>query len=134
MLGLEPCADLVDPVQVVSDLHVDSRHVSLSATDTPGHDTNNLPASIAFANQWATSVTLARILTFLSAGTNETRVQVVAISKTSLTELVLALVVVHDWHIDFLEDVLVLAVIAEGILTPTGCPAALSGEIGELIG
>lgn len=114
-------------------LHVDSGHVSLTAANTPRYNTNDLPASVAVAHQWATSVTLAGILTFLTTGANEARVQIVAISETSLTELILALVVVHDRDVHLLEDVLVLAVIAEGILTPAGSPAALSGEIGELV-
>lgn len=60
--------------------------------------------------------------------------KVVAVAETRLTQLVLALVLVDDRHIDLLQDVLVLAVVTEGVLTPSGSPAALAGEVGEFIG
>lgn len=34
-----------------------------------------------------------------------------------------------DRHVDFFEDVLVLAEVTEGVFAPPGCPAAVTGEI-----
>lgn len=130
---LKSSPNLVDPVQIVSNLDVDSGHVSFTAANTPGHNSNDLPASVTFANQWTTAIALAGILAFLATGTDEPWIQGVAVAQTGLAELVLALLMVDDRDIDFLEDVLVLAVVTEGILTPTGRPAALSREVGEFV-
>lgn len=40
----------------------------------------------------------------------------------------------ENWHIDFLEDVLVFAMLPESILAPTGGPAAGVSEVRVLIG
>jgi hypothetical protein len=60
-------------------------------------------------------------------------VQFEVVAQSSLLELALALVVRHDGNVDLLEDVLVLAKVAEGVLAPAGGVAARSSEFGVWI-
>lgn len=131
---LEPTTNLIDPVQVVGDLNVHAGHIRLATANAPRHDTNHLPDAVPFANQRTTTIALARILALLTAGTDEALVQVVRVAEARLAQLVLALVVIHNRHVHLLQDVLILAIVTERVLTPAGGPATLAGEIGMLVG
>lgn len=117
--------DLTYPVKVVGDSRVDARNTSLSTTDSPGDDSSELPLSVALAHHGAATVALARVLTLLTTGTHEAWMQVEARSETCATHLMLADVVADHWYVDLLQDVLVLAEVAEGVLAPTGRPASI---------
>lgn len=123
-----------NPGQVGRDLHVDAGHIHLAASDAPGHHADHVPDAVALADQRTAAITLAGILALLAAGADEARIEFVAVAETRVAQLRLALMVGQNWHIDFLEDVLVFAVLAEGVLAPAGGPAASVGEVGILIG
>jgi len=56
-------------------------------------------------------------------------VQFEVVSQPSLLELALALMVRYNRDVDLLEDVLVLAEIAEGVLAPASCVATRSSIV-----
>lgn len=126
--------DLLDPGQVCRDLHVHAGHVHLATANAPGHHSHHVPDSITLTDKRTTAVTLAGILALLTAGADESWVELVAVSQTGVPQLGLALVVRQNWYIDLLENVLVLSVLSEGVLAPTGGPAASSSEVRVLIG
>jgi len=57
-------------------------------------------------------------------------VQFEVVAQSSLLELALALVVRHDGNVNLLEDVLVLAKVAKGVLAPASGVAARSSKFG----
>lgn len=130
---LKPPGIGLDPVQVVGHPNVDSGHVHLSATDTPGHHTDQLPGAISLAHHRTTAVSLASVLALLSAGANEAWIQFVAVSQASAAQLLLTLLLTNDWHIHLLEDVLVLAKVTECVFAPSGGPTTSSSVVREFI-
>lgn len=92
-----------------------------------------MPHSVAFADKWTATITLAGVFAFLTTSANESWVELVVVAQSSLSQLVLASVLVDDWHVNFLQDVLVLSVLPV-VLAPSGGPASLTGEVGELVG
>ena len=67
--------NLVNPVEIVRDARVDSRHVSLAATDAPGDDADQLPVALTLADHGAATIALAGILALLAAGADEARME-----------------------------------------------------------
>lgn len=144
-----------NPVQVVTDSHIDSGHSDLSAADSPRNHTSQLPNAVLLAHQRTASVTLqenkkfrleqnsspgtclhthlASVLSFLSSCADESRVQFETVSQAGVPQLLLALLVVDDWHVDLLQDVLVLAKVTECVLTPSRGPATGSGKVRVLL-
>lgn len=121
--------DLVDPVEIVRDARVDARHVRLAATDAPGDDAGQLPAALTLADHRATAVALAGILALLAAGADEARMEVEAGPQPRPSHLLLAHLVADDRYVHLLQYILKFAVVAEGVLAPSGGPTSCSGEI-----
>lgn len=94
--------DLLDPGQIGRNLNVDTGYIYLTATNTPGHNANHIPDTITLADQRTTTVTLAGILALLAAGTNEARIELVAVAQASVAQLRFALMMRENWYIDFL--------------------------------
>lgn len=92
-----------------------------------------MPNSIAFAHQWTSAVSLARVFAFFTSGADESRIQLVSVAQSCLSELVLARALIDDWNVDFLQDVLVLSILPV-VLSPSGGPTALTREVCELVG
>lgn len=111
------------PVEVVRHPGVYTGYPRLSAADSPGNYTGQLPSALTLANHGTAAVTLACVLALLASRANEARVKVEARSQTSATHLVLAHGVAYDRHVHLLQDVLVLAEVPEGVLAPAGGPA-----------
>lgn len=91
-----------NPVKVVRYFDVDARYSALTATNSPADDTDYLPGTASLTDHWTTAVALAGILSFLSSGTDETRMQFEVVAQSRLLQLSLALVVGDDGHVDFL--------------------------------
>lgn len=62
---LVPVGELSEPVQVVRHLDVDARNASLSASHAPADDSDQIPGSGPFADQWTAAVSLWTINYFL---------------------------------------------------------------------
>lgn len=124
---------LLDPFEIMSNTNINAWYIDLAATDAPRHDTDQLPNAIAFANQWTATISFARVFAFFAAGAQETRIQIVCVSQAGVTQLLLALLLANDWHIDLFENILVFAEIAKRILAPASGPTALARIIGEFI-
>lgn len=116
--------DLADPVEVVRHARVDAGHVRLAATDAPGDDASQLPLALTLADHRTAAVALAGILALLAAGADEARVEIEAGSQPRPPHLLLAHVIADDRYVHFLQYVLIFAVIAEGVLAPSGGPAS----------
>lgn len=71
-------------------------------------------------------------LSWLTAGANKTIVQVETFSEASLSQALLARRPWNDWQLDFLEDDLVFAFLAENVFSPTRREAAAVIEDGVL--
>jgi len=121
--------DLADPVEIVRDARVDTRHVQLAATDAPGDDAGQLPATVTLADHRTAAITLAGILALFAAGADEARMEIVAGSQSRSSHLLLAHVVADNRYVHLLQYVLILAVLAEGVFAPSGGPASVVQQI-----
>jgi len=108
-----------NPRHEMGNVRVGTGDVLGTATDTPSSDANLGVALGLFieANQRSTPVSYAGVFTLLSAGTQVALVEFEVFAQSRLPKQVLALVVEHQWHINFLENVLVSS--NEGILSPS---------------
>lgn len=106
----------------MGDSRVNSGDSNLAATDAPGNHPRQLPAALMLANHRATAVALASILALLATGADEARMQVEAGPEPRPSHLLLADVIAHHRYVHLLQDVLILAVVAEGVLAPAGGP------------
>lgn len=130
----------------MSNSHVDSGNISFTATDSPTRNniknfinkkftlsvsmflpdnSSNLPDTISFANQRPAAITLARIFSFFTSSANKSWIQIVVITKTCLSQLILAGVLIDNWNINFLQDVLVLSVFPV-VFSPSCRPTSLT--------
>lgn len=50
-------------------------------------------------------------------------------AETRVAECVLALAVVHDGQVDFLEDALIFALVTESVLAPSSDPTTVAGKV-----
>lgn len=125
--------NLSDPVEIVRNANINAGNVHLSTSDSPGNNAGHLPHSISLADEWATSVAFTRIFPFFSTSADEAWIQVIVVSKTGLSELILAGVLVDDGHVDFLQDVLILSEVPV-VFSPSSGPATLTREVCKLIG
>lgn len=66
-------------------------------------------------------------------GTDEAGIQLIRVSQTRVSQLLLTLIVPDDWNVDFLQDVLVLAEVTERVFAPARRPAARPTEVGVSI-
>lgn len=125
--------DITEPWEVVLDLDVDSRDSELATPHSPADDAHEVPDTVPLADHRTASITLASILPLFSAGTDESWMQLEFVAEPGLLQLSLALVVRQHRHVYLLEDVLVFAVVAEGILAPSCGPAPSSCEVGVAV-
>lgn len=72
---------------------------------------------------------LAGIFAFFSAGAEESLMEFEFVTQSGPAQFGLARDVVHHWHIDFFENVLVATASAETVLAPSGHPAASAGKL-----
>lgn len=68
--------NLMDPIEVIGDARVDTRHSRLPATDAPRHDPRQMPTALSLANHWTATVAFASVLPFFSPRANEARMQI----------------------------------------------------------
>lgn len=63
--------DLSDPVQVVRYPGINARYSGLATSDPPRNNASQLPTALSFADHRTTAVALASILSFFTAGADE---------------------------------------------------------------
>lgn len=88
--------------------------------------------TLTLADHRTTAVALAGILALLAAGADEARVEIEAGPQPRPPHLLLAHVVADDRYVHFLQYILIFAVIAEGVLAPSGGPASADITICQL--
>jgi len=106
------------------DPSVDARYTSLAATNAPGNDTGQLPVTMTLADHRTTTVALASVLALFATGADEAWMQAEARSQSGSPHLLLAHVIVDDWHVHLFQYVLIFPIRPEGVLAPAGGPAS----------
>lgn len=91
-----------------------------------------MPCTVAFADQRTAAITLASIFSFFATGANKSWLEIVTVAKSCLSQLLLAHVLVDDWNIDFLQDILIFSVFPV-VFSPSCGPTSLASEICEFI-
>lgn len=91
-----------------------------------------MPSSVAFADEGTSSVSLTCVFSFFSSSAKEARVELIAVTQSSLSQLLLTSVLIDDWNVNFLENVLVFAVLPV-VFAPSSGPTALASEVREFV-
>lgn len=79
---------------------------------------------MTLAHHGTAAVAFAGVLALLATRAHEAWVKIEARTQPRPSHLMLAYAVTDDRHVDFFQNVLVLAKVIEGILTPTSCPTS----------
>ena len=113
--------------------HIDINpgHVSLTTAHAPADNTRQLPHPSHVTDQGTASISFTSILALLTSSTQEPRVEDEVVSQSGLLQLPLTVKVSEDRQIDLLEDVLVGATLAEGVLAPSTDPTPFAGKVLE---
>lgn len=122
----------IDPIAELRHAGVHSGNARFTTANTPRDDSSLIEAvhrSGDGANQRRSTVTLAGVLTSLTASTHEALVQVESLAQPGGPQRRLAVVERHDGQFDLLQDDLVLAIFAKYVLTPAGREATVKVKV-----
>lgn len=112
------------PIEIERNARVDTRNTRLAASNAPGNDASKLPLSMAFAYHGTTAVAFASVFAFLASGTDEARMKTEACSESRSPHLTFTDLIVYYRHVDFLQNILVLAKFPESVFTPPSRPTS----------
>lgn len=115
-------------------LDVDARNIKLATAYSPRYNTSQLPDAAHLAHQRAPAIALASVLPLLATSTGKPRVKSEVEPEPRSFQFCLTVKMRQNRDVHLLENVLVAADLAKGVLPPPGDEAALPGEVLERVG
>merc|ERR1712013_686568 len=112
---------IVCPAQSLTDRGIHSWGSILTTADTPGNHTSlYIGVRVIFrgAHKGASSISFACVFAIDSSCTDEGIMELVLLSQPGGSQLILALIVAHNWEVNLLEDNLVLSCRTKLVLAP----------------
>merc|ERR1712013_328531 len=112
---------IVYPAQSLTDRGIHSWGSILTTANTPGNHTSlYIGVRVIFrgAHKGASSISFACVFAIDSSCTDEGIMELVLLSQPGGSQLILALIVAHNWEVNLLEDNLVLSCRTKLVLAP----------------